>query len=102
DEQGQPIDTSSQLDHTDDANGPINSPSDLGQLLASSEEVRSCYVTKSFQFFYGRDVDSPDACSMAQLLASFKGSAYSLSELLVSLTQTDAFLYRPVLTPEAP
>jgi hypothetical protein len=39
---------------------------------------------------------------MAQLLKSFKGSAYSLSDLLVALTQTDAFLYRPVLTAEAP
>jgi hypothetical protein len=102
DEQGQPIDTTSELDHTDDANGPINNPTELGQLLANSDEVRSCYVTKSFQFFYGRDVDSPDACSMAQLLKSFKGSAYSLSDLLVALTQTDAFLYRPVLTAEAP
>jgi Protein of unknown function (DUF1592)/Protein of unknown function (DUF1588)/Protein of unknown function (DUF1595)/Protein of unknown function (DUF1587)/Protein of unknown function (DUF1585) len=102
DEQGQPVDTTSSLSDTDDANGPMNSPTDLGQLLANSEEVRTCYVTKSFQFFYGRDVDTPDACSMAQLLKSFKGNAYSLSELLVALTQTDAFLYRPVQSSEAP
>jgi hypothetical protein len=102
DEQGQPVDTTSSLSDTDDANGPMNNPTDLGQLLAKSEEVRTCYVTKSFQFFYGRDVDTPDACSMAQLLKSFKGNAYSLSELLVALTQTDAFLYRPVQSSEAP
>jgi hypothetical protein len=102
DEQGQPVDTTSSLSDTDDANGPMNNPTDLGQLLAKSDEVRSCYVTKSFQFFYGRDVDTPDACSMAQLLTSFKGKAYSLSELLVALTQTDAFLYRPIPSPEAP
>ncbi len=101
DEQGQPVDTSSSLSDSEDANGPMNSPTDLGRLLANSEEVRTCYVTKSFRFFYGRDVAAPDACSMAQLLTSFKGKAYSLSELLVALTQTDAFLYRPVLSTEA-
>ena len=101
DEQGQPVDTSSSLSDSEDANGPMNSPTDLGRLLANSEEVRTCYVTKSFRFFYGRDVAAPDACSMAQLLTSFKGKAYSLSELLVALTQTDAFMYRPVLSTEA-
>lgn len=102
DEQGHPVDTTSTLSGTEDANGALTGPGDLGQLLAKSEEVKSCYVTKSFRFFYGRDVETPDACSMAQLLVSFKGNAYSLSELLIALTQTDAFLYRPIQSPEAP
>jgi len=101
DEQGRPVDATSTIANTEDANGPVNGATDLGKLLANSEEVRSCYVTKSFRFFYGRDVAGPDACSLAQLLKSFKGNAYSLSELLVALTQTDAFLYRPVLSSEA-
>jgi hypothetical protein len=102
DEQGAAIVTSSTIDHTQDANGPVSNPAQLGQMLAQSEEVKACYLTKSFRFFYGRDVDSADACSMAQLLQSFRGKAYSLSELLVALTQTDAFLYRPIQSPEAP
>jgi len=102
DEQGAPIDAHTFISNTEDADGPANTPADLGQLLAKSEEVRTCYVTKSFRFFYGRDVETPDACSMAQLLKSFQGNAYSLSQLLVQLTQTDAFLYRPIQSPEAP
>ena len=102
DEQGAAIDTTSTITNTLDANGPANSPAALGQMLAQSEEVKSCYVTKSFRFFYGRDADPADACSMAQLAKSFKGKAYSLSELLVALTQTDAFLYLPVQSSEAP
>ena len=102
DEQGQPVVTTSTLSNTADANGPMSSPAELGALLANSDEVKSCYVTKSFRFFYGRDVDTPDACSMAQLLRSFKGNSYSLSELLVALTQTDAFMYRPIQSTEAP
>ena len=64
--------------------------------LAQSDQVRRCYVTNSFRFFYGREVESPDACSMARLLVDFKGSSWNLTELLVALTRTDAFLYREV------
>lgn len=102
DEHGAAVDTHSVIDHTLDANGTADSAAGLGQLLANSEEVRSCYVTKSFRFFYGRDVAAPDACSIAQLAKSFKGKAYSLSEMLVALTQTDAFQYLPIQSSEAP
>lgn len=96
DEHGAAVDTTSTISRTQDANGEVASPAELGALLAKSEEVRSCYVTKSFRFFYGRDADPADACSLAQLALSFKGKAYSLSELLIALTQTDAFRYLPV------
>ena len=102
DEQGATLDTTSTISSTRDANGPASNPAQLGELLAKSEEVRACYVTKSFRFFYGRDTDPADACSLAQLSKSFEGKAYSLSELLIALTQTDAFLYLPVRTSEAP
>ena len=102
DEHGAPVDTTSTISATKDANGPASNPAQLGQMLAQSEEVRACYLTKSFRFFYGRDADPVDACSLAQLSKSFKGKAYSLSELLIALTQTDAFLYLPVPSSEAP
>ncbi|HYQ14357.1 MAG TPA: DUF1585 domain-containing protein, partial [Polyangiaceae bacterium] len=70
------------------------------QVLANSQEVRDCYVTQSFRFFYGRDYTTADQCSMAKLLISFRDNKQSLSESIVSLTQTDQFLYRPA--PEAP
>ncbi|HYQ04019.1 MAG TPA: DUF1592 domain-containing protein [Polyangiaceae bacterium] len=102
DEHGAAVDTNSTITRTKDANGPVSNPNELGAMLAKSEEVRSCYVTKSFRFFYGRDADPADACSLAQLSQSFKGKAYSLSELLIALTQTDAFQYLPAQNPEAP
>ena len=102
DEHGAAVDTTSTISATKDANGPASNPVQLGRMLAQSEEVRSCYLTKSFRFFYGRDTGPADACSLAQLSKSFKGKAYSLSELLIALTQTDAFLYLPVPSSEAP
>ena len=96
DDSGQPVVLTSTLDSTQDANGAVADPTALGQLLAKSDQVRGCYVTNTFRFFYGREVEMPDACSMARLLVDFKGTNYNLKELLVGLTRTDAFLYREV------
>jgi hypothetical protein len=86
----------SELLGTHDADGPVANPVELGAKLGQSEQVRACYVTNNFRFFYGREVEQADACSLARLLVEFKGGGYSLTELLVALTRTDAFLYRGV------
>lgn len=99
DEGGKPVDTSSSITATRDLDGPVAGAAELGQALAKSQAVRDCYVTQSFRFFYGRDYTAADQCSMAKLLIGFRDSKQSLSELIVALTQTDQFLYRPA--PEA-
>jgi hypothetical protein len=96
DETGMPVVIASELSLTRDANGPIANPAELGAKLAQSQQVRDCYVTNNFRFFYGREVEQADACSLARLLVDFKGADYNLKELLVALTRTDAFLYRGV------
>jgi hypothetical protein len=96
DELGLPVVVASTISSPGDVNGPIANPTELGQKLAASEQVRGCYVTNNFRFFYGREVEQADACSMARLLVDFKGANYNLTELLVALTRTDAFLYRGV------
>lgn len=99
DESGKPVDLASELSLTRDANGPVAGPTQLGERLANSQEVRDCYVTQSFRFFYGRDYTAADQCSVAELSLAFRDKQHSLSELIVALTQTDHFLYRPA--PEA-
>lgn len=100
DEAGKPVDTSSQITATHDIDGAVADASALGRSLAGSQEVRDCYVLQAFRFFYGRDYSTADQCSMAQLKLAFRDHQQSLSELVVALTQTDQFLYRPA--PEAP
>jgi hypothetical protein len=95
DEGGKPVDTASTIAATRDLNGPVAGAAELGRALAHSQEVRDCYVTQSFRFFYGRDYTNADQCSMAELFIAFRDSEQSLSELIVALTQTDQFLYRP-------
>jgi hypothetical protein len=96
DESGRPIVTASTLAATRDMDGPVANVQELGQKLANSAEARDCYVTQSFRFFFGREVEAADACSIQQLRQAF-AQDQSLSGLLVALTQTDAFLYRPVI-----
>lgn len=102
DEEGRPVATSSDISLTRDADGPVANAAELGQRLAQSEQARACYVLQNFRFSHGRDETDADRCSMAALSVAFKESGYSLSELVVALTQTDAFRYRPVITPERP
>jgi hypothetical protein len=99
DESGKPVDTASTISATRDLDGPVADTAQLAQALANSQAVRDCYVTQSFRFFYGRDYTAADQCSMAQLLIAFRDGQQSLSELIVALSQTDQFLYRPA--PEA-
>ena len=96
DEFGRPVDTSSTLSATRDMDGPVSSVRELGEKLANSAEARDCYVTQTFRFFFGREVEAADACSIERLKQSFAQDR-SLSGLIVALTQSDAFLYRPVL-----
>lgn len=101
DEAGQPIVTASELVGTRDADGPITDVRQLGERLASSREVRDCYVKQTFRFFFGREMEPADACSFQKMQGAFERSDYNLTELLVSLTQTDAFLFKsaPEATP---
>ena len=96
DESGQAIVTASVLTATRDMNGPVANVRELGEKLSQSAEARDCYVTQTFRFFFGREVEPADACTIQQLRQKFAENP-KISELLVELTQTDAFLYRPVI-----
>ncbi len=102
DELDKPIDTTAVISGTRDSDGTVASAAELGQKLALSQEARECYVLQNFRFFYGRDKTDADKCSMAQLYKAFDAGQHGLAELVVALTQTDAFRYRPVIVPEAP
>jgi hypothetical protein len=93
-EQGMPIDDSGELIQTD-VDGTFTGPAALGQRLAASADVQACVVTQWFRFGYGRAEDPvADACSLATLNQTFAAAGGNVRELLIALTQTDAFLYR--------
>jgi len=92
---GKPVDASGNIpDH--DIAGAFNGPVELGKKLAASTDVQNCYVGKWLTFAYGRGETSADACNRASLQTAFSAAKGNIRQLLVALTQTDAFLYRPL------
>jgi hypothetical protein len=93
---GVPVDASGEVTHTRDVDGPYIGGPELAMRLASSAEVRDCAPTQWLRFALGRRETRDDECSLAQLQAAFADSDGDLRELMVALTQTDAFFnYRP-------
>ena len=94
-ENGLPVDASGQLIGTD-VDGTFIGVRELGDRLASSEVVTDCIVTQWFRFGYGRTESYElDACTLDDLKLRFAEADHDVRELLVALTQTDAFLSRP-------
>ena len=78
-----------------DAAGNFDGAIDLVERLASSRDVRACHVRKWMESAYGRSLAAEDACSRGQLEQGFERTAGNIRELMIGLTQTEAFLYRP-------
>ncbi len=92
-EGGKPVDATGELVGSD-VNGPFDGVVALASKLASSEEVGACYAKQWFRYGYGREEMEADACTIAEIDSKFSASGGNIKELLVTLTQTDAFLYR--------
>jgi len=75
--------------------GTASTPVDLMKILATSEEMNTCFADHWMEFAYGRSLDNDvDACNQQTLESAFKKANYSVKELLLALTQTDGFRYR--------
>jgi hypothetical protein len=98
-ENGRPVNAQGEVLDSDVA-GPFNGALELQSKLASSDQVRACVATKWFRYGYGRAETDADACSLSAINTKFAAGGYKIRDLLVALTQTNAFLYRQV-TPAA-
>ncbi len=81
--------------------GPFAGAVELATRIAASPRARDCLASNWYTYAFGRQEQPEDSCSLAQLKKRFQASDGDLKELLVGLTQTDSFLYRPAIT-EAP
>ena len=92
-EGGQPVDGSGTVTGTD-VDGDFDGAVQLAGKLAQSTEVQVCYATQWFRFGYGRGETDADGCSLHDLATAFAAAKGDVRELIVALTQTDAFRYR--------
>ena len=75
--------------------GTAQNTVELVRLLATSPEIESCFASHWLRFTYGRSLESGDACNQQTLLTAFKDAGYNVKQLLLAITQSDGFLYRP-------
>ena len=92
-DRGLPVDSSGEVTDTSDIDGTFNGGAELAKILAGSEQVRDCAPTQWMRYALARPVVREDSCSVKQLKESFAASGGNLRELLLALTQTDAFLH---------
>lgn len=92
-----PVDASVDLPGTD-ISGMYAGPAGLVNALVESEQAAQCAVQLWAQYSYGHEMHAntggADECSMQSAYNTFIGKNKSVKELLIALTQTDAFLYR--------
>ena len=86
------IDTAAEVAGSD--LGPFDGARDLSSKLANSEQVHECAVSQMFQYAMRREITSDDACGLASLNRIFSDSELSMKQLLVAITQSDAFFAR--------
>jgi hypothetical protein len=92
-DRGKPVDARGRIDGTDSA-GPFDGEIELSKKLAGSQQVHDCLALQLFRYGYGRQEGDRDACTTETLKRVFKDSGGDVRQLLLALTQTDAFLYR--------
>jgi hypothetical protein len=94
-ENGKPIDVTGEIVGTD-VPGTFDGAAELGKKLAASGELRQCAVTQWFRFAQGRSEESADACALERLNKAFGDSGNHVRELLLAMTQSDAFTVRSI------
>lgn len=76
--------------------GAFNGPLELAENIAGTDAVYSCFASNWSEFAYGRKLEAEsDPCLKQDLMNAFAATGYNIKELLLSLTQTDSFLYLP-------
>jgi hypothetical protein len=73
----------------------VNGGVELAQQLAQMDDAQFCFASHWLDFAYGRTLGSDDQCTTAAVDVAFQKSDFNVKQLLLSLTQTDQFLYYP-------
>ena len=90
-ENGQPIETRSELPSL----GVVDDAIELTKALSSDSRTLTCFVQRWLEFSSGRKLGNTpeDQCVTRSVNAAFVASGYDVQQLLLALTQTDAFLF---------
>lgn len=77
-----------------DAQGEFDGVMGLQQKAATSKDAARCYVQGWATYALGRELETADTCTQDRLGAAFEASGGNIKQLMLDLTQTNAFLMR--------
>ncbi len=98
-ENAQPIDDSGEILATTSSDGTYSGLDDLSAHLGASSEVASCFALQWARYAYALEENAKSFCLTDGIRSSYAQGTSSISDLLVSLTQTSQFRRRgPDLT----
>ncbi len=93
-ENNKPVDSSGNITGTLDINGPYTGGVQLSAKLAASAEAKQCLTSKAFQWAFGRDASTGEDLSVTGISTKLSPAGLDIREVVVAMTQTDAFLFR--------
>jgi hypothetical protein len=98
-ENGLAVDASGEMLLTGEAavDGPYNGVLELSNRLALSPRVERCLATNWYRYAMGRVETEADGCSLREVEQKFSASGGQFKELLVAVTLSEAFRYRPAI-----
>jgi hypothetical protein len=95
-EAGKPVDATGQVVGGDAPDTTFDGAIELGQMLAASEQVRTCVAQQWFTYGFGRSRGDGDDCSFDEMYAAFAESGHDIRELLLAMVVTDSFRHRRI------
>ena len=75
-------------------NAPFTDAVGAAQAIAASPEARTCYARNWVRYAFGRPEATGDSCSVAALATNLASDDYKVTDLLVDMTRTSAFMFR--------
>jgi hypothetical protein len=91
-----PVDATGALTGLGDGDVEVDGAVELAKALASADESMRCAPRQAFRWAFGRVLQDADACTRDALEARFSETGGDLRELMIAITQTDAFLYKTI------
>ena len=76
------------------ANAPFMDGVSESAAIAASPEAQRCYSTTWMRYAFGRAETAADMCAIQVLGARLQDDSYKVTDLMVDITRTTAFMYR--------
>lgn len=89
-----PVDATGEIVETSDVDGHFDGHVELQQILSSSADTQACYAVQWFRFAIGRQPGVNDSCALAEINQIAAGENYNIREVMIAITQSDAFRFR--------